>query len=154
MLDRIIKLVSAPAADGKKEKTIELAAAALLVEAALMDGHFTDDERALIMAMLQERFSLSPADAGELMTDAEKEIASSVEIYGLARTIKDGMGHTERLEMVEMLWRVVLADGRIDDYEANLMRRVAGLVYISDRENGEARQRAEKAAKKTAKKKG
>jgi uncharacterized tellurite resistance protein B-like protein len=55
--------------------------------------------------------------------------------------INQGFTHEERVELLEMLWRVIYADGLQHDYEANLMRRLAGLLYVSDRECGEARQR-------------
>jgi uncharacterized tellurite resistance protein B-like protein len=65
-----------------------------------------------------------------------------VELSRFIRRIRDGFDHDERVEMVEMLWRVVYADGVVHDHEANLLRRVAGLLYVSDRESGEARKRA------------
>ena len=55
--------------------------------------------------------------------------------------MKDGFSHDERVRMIEMLWEVVLADDEIHDHEANLLRRVAGLIYVSDRESGDARKR-------------
>jgi uncharacterized tellurite resistance protein B-like protein len=59
------------------------------------------------------------------------------------RAIVDRFDEAERVGMIEMLWEVVYADGRVDDYEANLLRRVGGLIYVSDRDRGEARKRVE-----------
>lgn len=120
---------------------LKLAAAALLVEAARMDDDFGDEEYAVIERLLRERFSLSVEDAGTLLGAAEKVSADSVELFGFTSKIKDAFDEEERIQMVEMLWEVVCADGRVDDHEANLLRRVAGLLYVSDRDSGEARKR-------------
>ncbi len=123
------------------ENRLKLAASALLVEAAVMDGDFDDDERATIEKLLQERFELSSAEARDLISEAEQAVEGSVELYGFARTIKDTLEHDQRIEIIEMLWQVVLADGEVHHYESNLIRRLAGLIYISDRESGAAKKR-------------
>lgn len=119
----------------------ELASAALLVEAALMDGHFGADERAAIQASLRNRFGLEARDADLLILEAEKAVAETNQLYAFTRTVKDRYGPADRLRLVEMLWSVVYADGKVHDFEANLVRRVAGLLYVSDRDSGLAKQR-------------
>ena len=142
MLDKIKSMISGSQAnEAKPPRSLELAASALLVEAAVMDGTFDEGEFKVITSLLCERFSLNTDEAAELINDAKKVVEGSIEIYGFARTIKDSMDHAERVEIIEMLWRVVLADGTVDDYESNLIRRVSGLIYVSDRESGDARKR-------------
>ena len=75
------------------------------------------------------------------MAAADAATEDMVEVYGFARRVKDAFEHDERVQMIEMLWEVVYADGEIHDHEANLLRRVAGLIYVSDRESGDARKR-------------
>ncbi|MDH5773227.1 MAG: TerB family tellurite resistance protein [Rhodospirillaceae bacterium] len=143
MLKKIKSLLTEKPSDSAPPKrSLELAAAALLVEAAIMDGNFDATEHDVIANLLSNRFSLNEGEVDELISDAKTEIENSVELYGFARTIKDSMKHDERVEIIEMLWRVVLADGVVDDYESNLIRRVSGLIYVSDRASGLARQRA------------
>ena len=143
MLKKIKSLLTEKSSDSAQPKrSLELAAAALLVEAAIMDGNFDAAEHNTIAKLLSERFSLGAAEVDELISEAKTEIENSVELYGFARTIKDNMDNNERVEIIEMLWHVVLADGVVDDYESNLIRRVAGLIYVSDRDSGLARQRA------------
>ena len=60
---------------------------------------------------------------------------------GFTRVIKDRYSPEERVELVEMAWEVVYADGELHDYEANLLRRLGGLLYVSDKERGDARKR-------------
>jgi uncharacterized tellurite resistance protein B-like protein len=124
--------------DGPDET--QLGAAALLVEAAHLDGDFSPDERHAIEAALARHFDLSDEEVGALMDAAEQAHGDAVEISRFTRAIKQ-LPPPQRIEIMEMLWEVVLADGDLHAYEANLLRRVGGLIYVSDRENGEARQR-------------
>lgn len=145
MLDRLKSMFS-PDADGAPARhhdpdELQLAAAALLVEAARMDDDYDADERALIGRLLRDRFALDAAAAEALLSAADAATEDLVEVYGFARRVKDGFSHDERVRMIEMLWEVVLADDEIHDHEANLLRRVAGLIYVSDRESGDARKR-------------
>ena len=119
----------------------DLAAAALMVEAARLDADFDEEERERIRGLLRDRFHMSPADADELLAEAERESDRSVEWQGFTRQIKDGFEYPERVALIEMLWEVAYADGELHDYEASLIRRVTGLLYVSDRDSGEARKR-------------
>jgi len=145
MLDRIKSLfadesdASPPADDDER---LQLAAAVLLVEAAEMDGDFDDDERAVVKRALVERFDLSGPEADSLIAQAAGHVDEMVEISNWTRTIKNALSHDERVEIVEMLWEVAYADGVLHDYEANLLRRIAGLLYVTDAESGMARKRA------------
>lgn len=127
--------------DGAHDE-LQVAVAALLVEAATMDSDFDADERAAIGRLLRARFGLEERDAQKLVALAEAHIADAAELYGFTRIVKDRFSHDERVEMMQMLWEVAYADGELHDYEANLMRRMAGLIFVSDRESGEARKRA------------
>lgn len=144
MLDRI-KALFAPeeaTAPPPAHHDVELAAAALLVVAAEQDGLFCDDERGHVEAVLARRFDhLDGEEIAELVEQAEQLVADSAQILRFTRTIKDRFTPEQRIEMVELLWEVVYADGELDDHEATLMRRIGGLVYVTDRERGEARKR-------------
>ncbi|MGB0681228.1 MAG: TerB family tellurite resistance protein [Magnetovibrionaceae bacterium] len=119
----------------------QLAAAALLVEAGLMDGTLDADEERTILALLQDHFSLSLEEANSILAAAKEKVDHSVELYSFAKQVKEGYPPERRVEVIEMLWEVVYADGVVHDYEANLVRRVAGLIYVSDRDSGDARKR-------------
>ncbi|MDX1484942.1 MAG: TerB family tellurite resistance protein [Alphaproteobacteria bacterium] len=148
MINRIKTLLSGGSADvaeaaaAAAEEEIRLAAAALLVEAAWLDQDFDKTERGHIIALVTERFGLSGAEAESLVAAAEAEVRSATQILPFTRVIKDRFSHEERIEMVEMLWQVVYADGVLHDHEAALMRRIGGLIYVNDRERGAARKRA------------
>lgn len=147
MFDRLKRLLSdtSPAEGAARKHSFEerqLAAAALMVEAARLDDDFDAKEREHIKALLRDQFSLTEAEAGELLTAGEKASSDSVEWQGFTRAIKDGFEPEERIALIEMLWEVAYADGRLHDYEASLIRRITGLLYVSDRDSGDARKRA------------
>lgn len=121
--------------------SLKLAAAALLMEAACMDGHADDGEIATVSRLLGEHFGLAADEAAELTEAGREAVAQSVELYGFTRTIKDSFNHEDRVRMIEMLWQVAYDDGILHDFEASLVRRICGLIYVPDRESGEARKR-------------
>ncbi len=125
----------------RKIDELHLAAAALLVEAACHDMNFDESERTKIESLVQARFGLGAEEAATLIEAAEREVVGAVQLLRFTRAIKDRFSHEERVEMIEMLWEVVYADGVLHDYEANLMRRIGGLVYVTDQERGAARKR-------------
>ena len=123
------------------EDDLQLAAAALLVEAAVMDGTFDADERRTIDALLRESFDLDATAAEALIEAAREAVEGSAQLYGFTRVVKDRYGEQERVRMIEMLWEVAYADGHVHDFEASLVRRVAGLIHVPDRDSGAARKR-------------
>lgn len=118
-----------------------LASAALMVEAATLDGVFDESERAAILELIQRAFELNAEDAEALINEAISHHSESTHLLRFTRAVKDHFDEEERIELVEMMWGVVYADGVLHDYEANLMRRIAGLIYVSDRDSGDARKR-------------
>lgn len=145
MWDKLKSLVGAgSAADGGDDghDPVSFAVAAVLVEAARMDQHFDEAEHATIARHLAERFDLAETDAHQLVADAEAEVADAAEVYGYTRTIKDAMDADERREVLQMAWEVAYTDGELHSFEANLMRRLAGLLHVGDQENGQARKAA------------
>ncbi len=143
MINRIKALFAEGAAKaGPPEKDeLQAAAAALLVEAASMDGHFDEDERASITSLMKSHFDLNDEETETLIAEAEIVIQESGELYAFTRVIKDRYEAEQRIEMIEMLWEVAYADGNVDHFEANLISRVAGLIYVNDRDRGDARKR-------------
>jgi len=119
----------------------KLAAATLMVEVGVHDGKFSATEEAHIEEILIKKFDLSLGDARELLEAAKIEQDNSNQILGYTRKIKDHFDEEGRLHIMEMLWQVVFADGKEDDFEANLMRRVAGLLYVSDKDSGAIRKK-------------
>ncbi len=145
MIGRIKKLFAAagaepPAVSGAGgADELHLAAAALLAEVALGDSEFDAAERTVIERLLRERFGL--AEAGRLVDAAERAARDASHLLRFTRVIKDNFSSAERIELIEMIWEVVYADGELHAYEDSLLRRIAGLIYVSDRDRGAARKR-------------
>ena len=116
--------------------------AALLVEAASADGEFDDVEYAHIQHMLVTQLDLTADDANAMLDESVASHNDRVEIYSLTRHIRNDTDATDRLVILEMIWLVVLADGNLDIHESQLMRRLAGLLFVDDVESGFAAQRA------------
>ena len=143
MIDRFKALFAGTAEEDEvsHDEALHLAAAALLVEAACMDGHFDEDEKQTITSALQTQFGLDGDEAGDLVRAGIEAQDESNQLYAFTRIIKDRFEHADKVRMIEMLWEVACADGEIHHYESNLVRRVAGLLYVPDPESGAARKR-------------
>src|SRR5712692_1727196 len=131
--------MKSPARGGTDEA--QLAAAALLIECAHIDDQVDPRERAVIDRILERRFKLSPVAARQLVVAAERVNASAAQLFRFTRVINERFSLEQRIELMEMLWEVVYADGAVDALEDTLLRRLGGLIYVPDRERGEARQR-------------
>jgi uncharacterized tellurite resistance protein B-like protein len=144
MFDRLKAWLIDPAAEMRGaagDSDRRYAAAGLLVVAARMDEAFSPPERAAILRLLRERFALSESQAAELMGIAERRAEQSQQIFPLTQIVEESFSPAERIDLMEMLWEVVYADGRLDEYEANLLRRIAGLIHVGDGDSGAARKR-------------
>ncbi|HSK39343.1 MAG TPA: TerB family tellurite resistance protein [Arenibaculum sp.] len=143
MLNRIKALLldEQPPEPVAKADQVQLAAAALLVEAARMDNAIGPRERSHIEDIVRRRFALDDEEAGTLFDLAETETQGPAQWHRFTSTLKDRFDDRERIEMIEMLWEVAYADGYLHDLEASLLRRVGGLLYVSDRDRGAARKR-------------
>jgi uncharacterized tellurite resistance protein B-like protein len=126
---------------GGQQEALQLALTALLVEAANSDDRFDQAERGVIARLLQSRFGLSRSDANELLAAGQTAASESAELYHFTRIINERLSFEQRVELIEMLWEVAYADRVLDEYEDSLLRRVGGLIYVADRERGEARLR-------------
>jgi uncharacterized tellurite resistance protein B-like protein len=129
--------------DDPQQKHLDhhIAAAVLLIEAATLDGVFDKIEKDTIISVLSQGFDLDPEATAELVDVAIERHEDAVELFAFTNKVKAALNEAERIEMMEMLWQVVYADQTLHDYEANLMRRLAGLLHVPDRASGEARKR-------------
>lgn len=144
MLNRISSLFRGSSKvdpDDEGEFNMHLGAAALLIEAAYMDDQFDESERAVISDLVRRHFGLDSADCKSLLVKAESAVASSHQLYEFTRSVNDNFTPEQRIELMEMLWEVVYADNEVHEFEVNLLRRVGGLIYVSDRDRALARQR-------------
>ena len=122
----------------KKENNTEnknILIAALLIHAAKIDENYTETEKKIIKRSLIDLFSIDPTEAEKLMNYAEKKEEESNQIVEFTKEIKK-YSMESRLKIIEVIWKIVYSDGTSDNYESNLIRRICGLLYISDKDNG------------------
>ncbi len=121
---------------------VQIAFSALLVEAAGADEDYDDKERSIIKSILRNQFDLSEGEASELQTKGEAAQAEAIDLHRFTREVKT-LPEEERVSFIEGLWRIVLSDNVRDPFEDTLIRRVCGLIHLTDRDSGEARRRVE-----------
>jgi uncharacterized tellurite resistance protein B-like protein len=139
MFDHLMRLFQAPAPQLKPD--LRLSVAVLLVEAARQDDRFEPAERTVIEHLLMRKFALTQEDCMALLAAGEARAGEMVQLHGHTSMIFEEMTPDERIGLVEMLWEVAYADGVLDPEEDLLIRRVAGLIAVSDRDRVLARQR-------------
>ena len=144
MIERILRLLTGEDAlsVSASPDSLQVAVAALLVEAARMDDHFEGPERETIEHLLMERFELAADAAGMLLRSAEAAVARSTQLFPFTSLAVKRLDEDERIRVIEMLWEVAYADGVLAPQEDMLVRRIAGLIHVPDRARGEARSAA------------
>ena len=114
-----------------------IAAAALLIEAACIDGKLDSEEQKIINTRLEKYLRISNDEILDLIKEASKVQSESNQIFGFTKEIKNSFSEEQKLDLIEILWDVICSDQIIHIYESNLMRRICGLIYVSDKKSGE-----------------
>ncbi len=109
--------------------------AALLIHGAKIDDNYTDKEKKIIKEALIKLYNINSDQTDELLTLAEKKEEESNHILEYTKEIKK-YPMEFRLKIIEIMWKIVYSDDVSDNYESNLIRRVCGLLYVSDKDNG------------------
>jgi uncharacterized tellurite resistance protein B-like protein len=113
------------------ERRAQIAAAVLLVEVARSDQNFSDDERQAVLESVQRRFSLSTAEAQQLLALAELQSHGAHDIYQFTSQVDATFQVEQKVRLVEELWRAAYSDAELHAYEEHLIRRVADLLHLS-----------------------
>ena len=127
--------------NGDNNKNLELLCG-LMIEAAYTDGQIDRSELNKIKLSLVNVFSEDPKEVNLVLEEAIKNKNNSKSLYHYTSFINKNYDEDKKLLLIETLWEIVLSDGEIHDFESNLIRRLAGLLYISDVNSGNARKRA------------
>ena len=108
---------------------------ALLIHAAKIDENYTEIEKKIIIKAIIQLYNTSINEAEKLLKLAEKKEEESNQIVEFTGEIKK-YSIEFRLKIIEIIWKIVYSDNTSDNYESNLIRRICGLLYISDKDNG------------------
>ncbi len=138
MLDIVKRFFGKTGADGAgasrphSERDVRVATCALFLEMGRIDEKFTPAELDTVIGILKEKYGLSPEHAGALLAEAEKNLKESIDYWHFTNLINENYSTEEKLEIMEMLWRIVFVDGRMDKYENYLMHKLATLLRLSN----------------------
>ena len=128
--------------DAAREQARNLAVAALLVEVLRADYAVAGDERRQVVASMRGILGLDPGQCEDLLAEAEQRVDRAHDLHQFTAEINRGLGHEEKLQLVEQLWRVAAADSIVHKYEEHIIRRICGLLHVSHREFIAAKLRA------------
>ena len=144
MFDLVKKIMAGPeSTEMSHEEELRLAAAALLFRAVFVDGNADQEEITMVERILEEEFGLSHDETVALMKQAREDAINASDLYGWTKRVNAHYSMDEKLYLMEKLWQVVLADDHVDDLESAMMRRLAGLIYVTDADSARARQAAQ-----------
>tara|TARA_B100000886_G_scaffold182709_1_gene125339 strand:+ start:744 stop:1193 length:450 start_codon:yes stop_codon:yes gene_type:complete len=125
----------------ESNKNLELLCG-LMIEAAYTDGNIDQNELSKITKSLVNTFNEDAKDVDLMLKEAVKNKNNSKSLHHYTSFINKNFDDDKKLLLIEALWEIVLSDGQIHDFESNLIRRLAGLLYVSDVNSGNARKRA------------
>ena len=110
---------------------VRVATCALFLEMARIDEKFTQSEMETILSILKEKYGLSQEHADALISEADRELEESVDLWQFARLINENYSIEEKIEVIETLWQMVYVDGKMDRYEHYLMSKLKNLLRLS-----------------------
>ena len=113
--------------------------AALLIHAAKIDEIYSEKEKKIILSFVENNLD-NKNSTDKIIQEAEKLEENSNQLLNYTRIIKDSSVKIKS-EIIEQLWKILISDNNVDHYESNLMRRICGLIYFSDKESGEIKMR-------------
>ncbi|MFE8071512.1 TerB family tellurite resistance protein [Marinobacteraceae bacterium S3BR75-40.1] len=113
---------------------LAIAATALMLQLAGVDRQEDERELAVILEIAGNELHVDEADQEELLSIARERAEDAISLYEFTSHLTDYLGHAERMQLLEKLWRVALADERLDKYEEHMIRRVADLLHLSPNE--------------------
>ena len=116
------------------EQDLHLATAALLVEVATIDQHFDDQEWKTLQELLMTQCHLSASEAETLAREGKDASANSASLYDFTKLINTHCEYSQKMTLVEDLWKIAFADGSVDKYEEHIIRRIADLIHVSHRD--------------------
>jgi uncharacterized tellurite resistance protein B-like protein len=123
--------VNSKTIEPKTQQDLLVAVCALLVEMARIDNTFTTTEMETILSILREKYGLSQEHADALVKEAEKELQESVDLWQFAKLINENYSIENKIELIEILWRIVYVDGKMDKYEHYLMDKLGKILRLT-----------------------
>ncbi len=135
LLNRVVEAIAATddeqTGGERREEAIRLATAVLMIDVARADHVFDETELERVLQLVKSRFDLSPGDAEALVREAGEHADDLVSAYDFTKILHEHLDHDEKARVVELLWLVAYADGRLDKYEDSLVLKISDLLHVS-----------------------
>lgn len=125
------KLADPPSSDNQIASKTQLACAALFIEVMKADYELDDREKSELVSLLQNSLNIQEEDIHELMRLAQEEADQATSLYEFTRLINDEYSYSQKVQLVQSMWRIAFSDEQIDMYEEHLIRKVSDLIYVS-----------------------
>lgn len=147
MIERLKSLFGSPEDEPTQpdDHQLAVAATALMVQLSRVDNEQDDEELKIIVDCAVRAHQVTREEAEDILQDALSHADDATSLYEFTGLINEQLGQAEKQVLLESIWRVAFADGRIDKYEEHLIRRMADLLHLNHREFMQARHRAEDA---------
>ena len=145
MLDKFKTILSKKKDENEEHfDASQLAVASLMITTAIHDGEFDDVEKDEILKLLKNYYDLDDKRLTSLFDASLELVDNANDIQQFTSKINNVLNDDEKLMIVEMIWKIVIADGRIDDYENAIVRKLSGLLYVDDFKVGEIKKNLSK----------
>jgi uncharacterized tellurite resistance protein B-like protein len=137
MFDRLKSVLTGTSDDDRKgessgeERRIQVATAVILLEVAHADEDFSESERVHILDILKTQFGLDKESVRELVQVSEEQLRKSIDIWHFTDIINTSYDSEEKYRVIEKVWQVIYADGRLDKYEDYIVHKLARVLHIS-----------------------
>ena len=143
MLKKLQSLFDSPKSDTSPSASdVKLAAATLMFEMIRSDGQIDEVELNQMRSLLESQMDIAEEDIEELVNQAQSNAEDAISLQGFTRQICERWDNDQRLQLIENLWLLALADQTIDANERHLVRKIAGLLYMTDRQINIAKESA------------
>tara|TARA_B100000131_G_scaffold235774_1_gene227767 strand:- start:500 stop:943 length:444 start_codon:yes stop_codon:yes gene_type:complete len=117
--------------DEESLSSISKACSSLLIEVALSDKDFDEEEITSMKEILKTTHGISDETINELVSNAKQTVDESTSLYSYTREVNDNFSYDDKLLLLQSLWDIAYADGNVDKYEEHLIRKISDLIYIS-----------------------
>ncbi len=134
--------INTPEHSGDREHTLELCAAVLMMEIALADSGFGEEERRVIEDAIRHHFHLDEDETAALIETAGGEVDHAVSLHEFTSIVNESLTREEKTTIIELLWKVAFADQVINKYEEYFIRKISDLLYVSHKDYIRAKHRA------------
>ena len=140
MIDILKRFLSPSTGNGssftgkENDQQVLVAVCALFLEMGRIDGTFSQQETAMVVDLLTQKYGLAVEHVDELMAEANRDLDESVDLWQFARVINENFDNASKEKLIERLWRIVYIDGKMDEHEHYLMNKLSNLLRLSHKQ--------------------